>query len=63
VYHAYYYSLTRGLTFVSFHIWNMYYFIDSFCDDEFGTTYGPVEGTAKDHFWGARSHLAGTDVE
>jgi len=63
VYHAYYYSLSRGLALVSFHIWNMYCFIHSIIDDDPEAAYGPIRGSAPDHLWGARSRLAGWDVE
>jgi hypothetical protein len=63
-YHAYYYSLSLGLTLVSFHLWNMYCFIDSFFFfGDFGAVDNLAGGSAQDHLWGVRSLLAGTDVE
>jgi hypothetical protein len=41
----------------------MYCFIDTFCDGDFRVVYGPVGGSAHDHLWGVRSHLAGADLE
>jgi hypothetical protein len=37
-------SLSRRLTLASFHLWNIYCFIDSFCDDEFGAAFGLTWG-------------------
>jgi hypothetical protein len=55
--------ITCGLTLIFFHLWNMYCFIDSVCDDKFGAAYGPAGGGVQDHFWGVIPHMAGTNVE